>query len=531
LLRRSDVTDPETSREAIPPGESASVGHRRLINNYAFQLLNQILRVSAQLILVPLSLSAWGPDLYKDWIVLFATLAFLTMCDFGTGAYFCNRFIAFIARGDRSAFRRELHMALFCSLAIGIVVLLAAYAGLAAYDASGLIEMAAMTPPTVWGCLILMTFPVIFTSYQGVLTTIYRAEGDFAWGECVFGIYLFCLTASVAVVLALKLPPIVAAVCYLVMPTLLTVAIMVDLRRRYADFVLGLRMPRRAELRVIIAPSLLFFTSPLSVALIQSGPIMLFGALAVPTVPVLSYTLVRTVAGLARQTAYQFAVGSSIDMARHLARGEAAACHRLYHVTGQVVTGLVGLFAGFLWWGATPFMSIWTHGTVPNDPVILACFLGGLFLAAPGQAALMLLNYMSRAKPLAAAWCFQAVLGLALAAVLLPSFGVAAAALSLATTEVIAIGLALPMVVQRDFGFSAIRQLTRSFAVGGLAFAWSALIARWIFELELGGLKGLLASACLWAAIVLPPFVLLFLPPRYRRILVSSIRGLAARSA
>ena len=496
-----------------------------------FQLLNQVIRISAQLLLVPLFLAAWGPAIYKDWVVLFSIMSFLTTCNLGAGTYFANRFIELVARGERSALRRELRTALFCALTVGIVVLLAGYAAMIAYDSQGFLASTAMGRKVIWECLVLMTFPVSYSFCEEILRSMYRAEGEFNRGECVFAIYAVVLLISVATVLALRMPPMVAASCYFVVPALLFAAVIIDLKHRYADIVIGFRVPTRTELRVIVAPSLLFFTAPLSVALVQSGPIILFGALGVAAVPVLSYTLVRVVAGLARQAAYQFAIGSGIEMARHHLQGERQDCYRLYQATGQIVTGLVGLFSGFILWATAPFLAFWTHGTVPSDSIMLICFLGGLFLSAPGQAGLMLLNFANYPRPLAIAWCGQAVIGLALSAALVPSFGVAAAAFGFAVVESVATGLFLPLVVQRRFGYSAIGQLARSFAVGALAFGWSALVASAIFRLGLGGLEGLVLDGLLWAVITIPPFGMVMLPPPQRRRLLSRLRGLVARFA
>src|SRR5258708_5733675 len=201
----ANVTDQEPLTRK---GRPEAPARRRLAVNYFFQLLNQLVRICEQLLLVPLYLAAWGTEVYKDWVVLYAIMTFLTSCNFGTETYFGNRFIEFVARGDREAFRRELMTAMFCTLAVGLLVLL---------------------------------------------------------------------------------------------------------------------LPSLGDLRRLLPPSLLFFTLPLSLALVQSGPVMLFGALGVSALPILSYTLIRTFTGLTRQAANQFAVGSGIEMARQQARcgGEA----------------------------------------------------------------------------------------------------------------------------------------------------------------------------------------------------------------
>lgn len=499
--------------------------------NYAFQLLNQLIRICEQLLLVPLFLAAWGAEVYKDWVVLYAVMMFLTTCNLGTETYFGNRFIELIARGTGDAFRRELTMALFCTLSIGVLVLAVAYGILFGGSLDSILNVAGLSHATVSRCLILMTLPVAFIFAQQMLFTIYRAEGEFSRSECIFAIYAGLQMIGLIVVLAAGLSPTTAASVYLVMPALLAVSIVIDLKRRYANIVLGVRLPSLAELRRIVPQSLLFFTLPLSLALVQSGPVMLFSILGVPAVPVLTYTLIRTFTGLTRQGANQFAVGSGIEMARQHARGDGEACRRLYEATGQIVTILVGLLGGFTIWAAAPFLGLWTHGTVQSNTIMVLGFLGGIFLAAPGQAALMLLNYTNVAKPLAVSWCSQAFCGLALSAAFVPVFGITAAVFSFAAAESVTVGICLPLVVQRRFGFSAAQHLVHSFALGALAFGWSAFVGKLAFELGLPGLKGLVITAGAWAVVATPPFALYALPPRYRKAMLSRLRGIAARFA
>jgi O-antigen/teichoic acid export membrane protein len=523
------MVDVSEQEPLIRKGKPEAPARRRLAVNYFFQLLNQLVRICEQLLLVPLFLSAWGTDIYKDWVVLYAIMVFLTSCNFGTETYFGNRFIDFVARNDREAFRRELMTSLFCTLAVGALVLGASYAVLFGY--SGGLLPSGLEAATIYRCLLLMTLPVVFIFAQQTLLTVYRAEGEFSRGECAYAIYACVQMIAVTIALAAKLPPTAAASVYLVMPGLLLIGIMIDLKLRYRDIVFGLRVPTLADLRRILPQSLLFFTLPLSLALVQSGPVMLFGAMGVAALPVLSYTLIRTFTGLTRQAANQFAVGSGIEMARHQVRGEGEACRRLYDATGQIVTILVGLFGGFTIWAADPFLTLWTHGTVHSNEIMVLGFLGGIFLAAPGQAALMLLNYTNTAKPLAIAWCSQAFVGLALSAALVPVVGVVGAAFSFAAAESVAVGFWLPLVVQRRFGFSAIHHLARGFVWGVLAFGWSAFVAKLAFELGLSGFKGLAATVALWAIVALPPFALFAMPARYRKAVLSRLRGIAARVA
>jgi O-antigen/teichoic acid export membrane protein len=503
----------------------------RLARNYFAQLINQLLRIGWMLLLVPLYLAVWGAETYRDWIVVVALSSFLSTCDFGLSTYFGNRFIELIARDEREMFQSELRKALCCTLGAGVGVLVVGLGYIFISHAAGALSAAAMGDGMLLGCFVLTTMLVPFYFCQGTLVTIYRAEGEFARGEYVFAAQISAMLIGSAALLTARATPLAVATWFVIVQLLTLTGMMTDLRRRYSDISFAVETPSLDELKRIVPRSLLFFASPVSMALVQSGPIMLFQIFAVPAIPVVGYTLMRTVVGLARQAAFVFAVGSGIEMARHHARAEREACGELYRITGRIVTGLAGMFGGLTLWATAPFLAVWTHHTVESDWVLILAFLGGIFLAAPGQAGLMLLTYANFPKPVAIAWCTQAGLGLVLAAGLVPIFGVDAAALSLAAAEVLLIGVCLPFVVQRSFGFSAVAHLGRCFAIGALTFGWSAFVAKLAFGLTLGGFPGVVAMAGLWAVLGAPPCVAIILLATYKKRTLSWLRGLVPNSA
>ena len=520
------VTDEEAPL-AVPDlkPESGKLG-RRLFSNYIFQLLNQMIRICEQILLVPLFLKAWGPDLYKDWILIYAIVAFLTSCNFGTEYYFGNLFLRDVAMRDGRMLDRNLRVGLFCALAISAALLVLAFGTMFAFDLTHLLTFVSMDRATVYACLAAMIFPVSVLIAEQVLHTLYRAHGDFARGECIYAIYLATQIACVVVSLALNQPPWVVALSYLAVPLLFSGGMLLDVKRRYPHLRFELKLPASvAEVREIAHQSSLFFTYPLSLAIVQNATIVMLGLLNVAATSVVTYTVFRTFTGLTRQAANQFAVGGAIEMARQHVSGEIDACRRLYVDSGRIVALLVGVLGGFSVVAYVPFIKLWTHGAVGPNTWLLAAFLGSIFLAAPGQASLMLLKYGNHPRPCAIAWIIQSVGGLALATCLVPLMGVVGAALGLGIAEVLSIGLWLPFVAERVYGFNAMRHLLSGYGTGIVAFAISTGIAAVAFSLDLpGGLFGIFAEAALWAVIVAPPTAALVLPKAKRAALFARLR-------
>jgi hypothetical protein len=486
--------------------------------------LNQGIRIGEQLLLIPLFIKIWGQDLYKDWILIFSLTSFVMTCNFGIEAYFGNLFLSYITQKDIAAFRRSLHTALFCALAISAGLLAVFYGGIAAVDVSGVLRITAMDRHTVYFCLVVTTLPVSVIVTALVLQSLYRAHGDFSRGECIFAVFNVIQIGSVATALLLQQPPRIVALCYAGGQSLFTVGVLTDVLIRYPDVRLGIRVPARSEWVTIMARSLMFFTQPLSLALIQNATVLLFGILGASTQTVLSYTVFRIFTGLTRQAAFQFAVGGGIEMARLCAREDYGACQKLYSHTGRIVACLAGLLAGLSIPASRPFVVFWTHGAVGAHDLLLLCFLGGIFFAAPGQASTMLLRYVNVPRPLALGWLGQSLGGLALGALLFHSLGGAGMALGQSVAEFVAIGAWLPWVVQSRFGFRADRHLASSYAMGTIAFAVSFAAATLAFDGQKLQLTGLLYGALGWGLMTAPAALFLILPPAGRSLLLARAR-------
>jgi O-antigen/teichoic acid export membrane protein len=513
---------PEPDEGSAQPEARRGLG-RRLFTNYTFQLLNQAIRIGEQILLVPLFIAAWGADLYRDWIEIYAIVGFAILCNFGLESYFGNLFLRNAARGDDRAVERQLAISLLCALVIGSALALTVAAGAFAFDLRSILHIGSLDAGTVRTMVLLMVLPVSVLIAEQVLHTLYRAYDELNRGECVFAGYSALQIGSVAVALVLGQPPWVVATCYLVVPLLFVAGLAADLKTRYRQLRFRLAVPSAQELREFVPQSLLYFMLPLSTALVQYGTFLLLGVLGVGSAAVVAYSVYRTFTGLARQAANQFAFGGGVEMARHFARGDLATCARLYDDTGRIVAGLVGVVAGLSTPAAGPFVSIWTHGVVGLEPMLLVAFFIGMFLAAPGQAAMVLLKFTNEPRPCAAAWAFHAVGGLLLCALLVPRVGVAGAAAGFAVSEALAFSLYLQLVVQRKFGFSAWRHWARSYAAGGAAFALSCGVAFAVIPRSPAvGLVELLGWSALWAAIVLPPAFFLFLTRAQRASLIGA---------
>ncbi len=527
---------PELNREAaaeapVAPGGTARGARlaRRLFSNYAFQTMNWGVRLIEQLVLIPLYFYAWGAVYYKDWIIVFAVVAFLGWCTLGTDEYFGNLFLHSVSTGNRAALKRQVRLGLFAALCVTLLVFAVLCGTLATTDVVHLLGLSAMDRRTALFCLVIMTLPMWLWYGAEVLHGVYRAYGDFSRGECLFGIYNVTQLASVAALLAFKAPASAVAVAYAVLPIVYVVVMTADINRRYRDIRLGLAVPSLAEWRRIVPQSLSYFTSPLATALTQNGTLLLFGLVGISALETVKFNVLRIFTGLTRQIGAQsFAVGSGIEMARQHAQEDHEACRRLYADTGRIAACLGGVLAGVSIPLSAPFVALWTHHAVAADMPLVLIFLAGIFLSGPGRAALMLLRYTNHAHAIAWSNGLYAGAGMALAVPLAAAYASHGVALAFAVTETVAIGLYPPILVRLLFGFGAARHLLLSYLAGGLAFALSFGVASLLFGSPAIGAVALAVRLVAWSVIVLPLAALLVVPRApYARLRAAGRRWIA----
>src|SRR3989442_257140 len=96
---------------------------RRLLKGFGANLYGQAAVVVIQLAGVPILLNYWHPQLYGEWLILFAIPGYLSMTDLGFSQSAANDMTARVARGDRAG-------ALTVFQSLGALVFLAAFAGL-----------------------------------------------------------------------------------------------------------------------------------------------------------------------------------------------------------------------------------------------------------------------------------------------------------------------------------------------------------------------------------------------------------------
>jgi O-antigen/teichoic acid export membrane protein len=485
---------------------------RRLLLGFGAQGLTFVAVTAQQLLLVPLFLGRWGAELYGNWLVLLAAADVLRLLEFGLHFHMANRIRMAWARGDRQQFDRMLcvGMGVYAGL-LGTAALLLLVA-IPRVDWSALLGVTAMSSSSVAWTLALLASATLLMLPRNLIVAIYAAHGEFSRGEALGALFILVQTAGTGAALVMGATPAEIAGVYVAATVLVGLgAVILDQAHRYPTIACRLALPTPAEARDLAEKARHYSLPVLSEIVLTRAPIIILALLAPVSAAVVVFSVSRTFTGVVRQIAAQIANASGIEMSRQYAQQDAAGRRRLYLRTGRLIGGVVGLLTGLSVAVAEPFIRFWCHGTVAFDPWVVGAFLLAIFLAAPAQAGMSGLQYISQPRPLARAALLQIVASLGLCVLLVPLAGAAGAAVAMGMSEAAVLGVYISIVASREVEVAASSFLVQAYGLGAAIAAITyacTLIVGGVVEVRGVVDLGIFFAASL-ALSVIPTFFLL----------------------
>lgn len=407
-----------------PPTERPSL-KRRLASNYAAQMLDLGVRIAQQVLLVPVLILGWGVEDYADWLLLTALAGLVAGIDFGLSWHFANRLHQAWVSGDLTRGRRELRVGLtLLGLLVPVLLLLGltiALLGPVSTDAGA-----------TFGLLL---FSQSLMHPRNLLASIYRAHGQYGLGIARHNLISLAQALALAAVALGGAGLFWAAASQVLLGMAGLGWLWRDIGRRFGPLPWAPLLPDRRDLRTMVETLPGFTLAALANALWVHGPILLLKAFAVTAEMIVSFSLLRTLAGLVRQLIGQLALGGGVEMADHQLRGDTGKPAELLLKTNRLLTGLGGMAAAGLVVFAPALVGVWTHGHLEGDRLSLSLLLAGVLLASPVQAALAMPVFLNRPWGTALATGIAALGGLTLATLLYPLGGLPLFTLALAAME------------------------------------------------------------------------------------------------
>lgn len=322
---------------------------KRLTHGTAVTLMRQLINVFGQIVLIPLYLKFWGNQLYGEWQLLSAAIAYVTLLDFGVQTFAVNRMNQCFARGDVAEFRRILHTALYLSIVVSsaAALLLAGVVAFIPVERWFHLEQTGGRTAAIALAALVMQFTLSLPG--GVVGGVYRAIGEYSRDVLFNNIQRAGVLVATALILANGGGIVAVALAQLAGLVAHIGFVQWDLPRRNPAVKIGLSLRDRRLAVTFLAPSGLFFLMQMPTALTILGTTLLLGAIAGAGV-VAAFVALRALANCIPQVAQ--ALGATLwpELTALEARQDFRRLGQTYIVASKLLFGFAltaGVFLHF----------------------------------------------------------------------------------------------------------------------------------------------------------------------------------------
>jgi O-antigen/teichoic acid export membrane protein len=486
-----------------PSGASGPSRARRIFAGWSANLFQTFLGVTQQVALVPVFLHFWSSEILAAWLVVYAVGNLVPIADCGLQFRAINRFLAFKSSVDcdgRTARFFTAMLRIYLGLAGCLVILM--LVGTRFLSLSAALGFQAVADFDA--AFLVMTVGMLLTLPSNLVSGLYRARG--LYGRAVNVQSTGMLLGQVAQLMAIIATGSLLAVTVAYVATQMAISVYffaVDAPRLFR-FLRGARV--RHSMRWVIGQ--FQNAAPFAVAgaaelALLNMPVLLVSALVSDRVAVAQWGLTRVVAGLLRALCIQTTLPLAAELGHDYAVGPRDRLRSLYARGSVFVTLLASVVVSGLLPFWPDFFALWTHGTVPYDPVLAITLLIGTAVVAPSILALGYANYSNRGNLLVRTKGLQLVVFLMLSVMLIQRMGPLGAAIAVIASDLlIQFGLLgiiiLRQTLQRPFrhiGVLVTLMVTVTLCGWGLGTAIRSLVP-W------AGLTRFVAECALWLCVV-----------------------------
>ena len=409
-----------------------------------------LLSLTQQVVLVPVFLWYWSSETLAAWLTIFSAGNLVLIADGGIHIWSLNRFLSFKVLDDcdrRTSRYYATALRLYLWLMILVVVLL-------------LLTFQFLHPSKALGfsdhpdfdlAFILMAVGMASTLPVNIAGALYRARG--LYGRIVgiqcWGLALAQVGELAAIITNGSVLAVTAA--YLIGQIVTVVYILaIDMRRAF-PFV----RPRYGRLSLRwtfgqLRGALPFGVMNLTELALTYAPVLLVSAFVSDRVLIAQWGLTRTIASLLRGLSLQMTLPLAAELGHDQATGMKENLASLY-ARGSLFIALFAsavTSAAIIFW--PDFFALWTHGTIPFDPVLTYTLLIGSCVAAPSILALSYANYSNRGVLLLWTKSLQLAIFLMLSVTLIPRIGLLGAAIAVVSCDILAQWGILSSVIMRE---------------------------------------------------------------------------------
>lgn len=421
---------------------------RRFCAGARANIIQQAVLIAGHLVLVPLFISHWGDEAYGAWLLLVAFTAWLSLADLGFSTSALNAIADAAARGDQKTLARRTRSALRATAVMAITVVLVSAVLSATAARWPVLHLPGTSATKTSFSVLLLGLAVAAGFPQGVLVGMYRAVGEYARGVTIQTSSRACSLALTAVLILCGGGIFSVAAIQATVACGFLVGTAFDLSRRHPTLPIGVAEGELRYAASFIRPGLLFLVVQIAAMLSLQGSALLVGSVCgAATLAVFGAT--RTLANFCRQVFGNLGIAlwsETTTLAATRDRDALAAVHRIF---GRIMVAVALIIAATLTACGDELFLIWTRGVLRFDELLFAALLLHLVQQAYWSTSATILLSWNRHRPVAVLQAAASVLGLAIGASLISTWGPASLIFAAAGAEALLCGIFLPIAADR----------------------------------------------------------------------------------
>ena len=408
----------------------------RLSVSLAATTLSRGVTVAYNLVLMPILLSAWGAQIYGEWVLLTAVAAMASLSNVGIAQASASEIVMRVSAGDREQAQRVLSTTVV-SLELLVAVVIAASAlnisMAGSGKALGVIDIPVAEARAVVVMAIATVLAGFFTAPLGAATSAILGAGI---PQGIQTGVKICELIAVAVVVRLGGGPIAVAGVLVLSACSSAIALLITGHCVAPWLRISLRAFDTNTLGRLLHPSLGYFVlfASVNILAIQLPRIVLGHFAGAETVAAfaVSVTYVRA----ARALGGIVAQSSQVELSRGFSEGNVQSIVSMAERICQVSVWGTVAWAALLLGAAGPLFALFTAGRIPINYPLLVWLLAGTVVGAYSDTFQYFLAGINRVWPVAVTHCVATLGGIAAAMVALRWYGVQAMAAGLALPEI-----------------------------------------------------------------------------------------------
>ena len=381
----------------MQPDHNSKKLQATILSSIGANSFGQILGTLYQILVVPLSINAWGISLYGQWLILSTIPGYLALSDIGFVSAAAND-MSILASKNHHQQALKVFQSIWAMILIISILVLVVVVALIVLMPSIFAQSSMIDAPGLSIIIFSLSAYSLLALQEGLFNAGFRAGGLFTASLWLGNIQRGIEVGSILIALVCKWDPVQISLLMLSVKALSLVMYKILLSKRVPWIRFGFTLASTLEIRRIIRPALGFIAFPIANAIKSQGVITLIGVL-LGAGEVVIFSSVRTIcnAGLQLLKIVQHSFLPEVSSAFGKQNIELIKKMNVLICGLAFWLGLVNLFGLVIFGNMILFQ--WTLGKIQVPILFLLVMCLGNFAAgiwSGGSTILMAINHHSR---------------------------------------------------------------------------------------------------------------------------------------